>query len=50
MLDAKVDSFFNVSVADNLVDDHTNGRWSDIVDNPSAANRMYSLASGDCDN
>ena len=50
MLDTNVDSFFDVSVTDNLEDDHPNGRWSDIVDNPSASNRKHPLASGDCDN
>jgi hypothetical protein len=39
MLHTNVDSFLDISVSDNLVDDDAYSRWSDIVDNSSAPNR-----------
>lgn len=35
MLDSKVDTLFEVSVANNLVDDDTNSRLGDVVDDTS---------------
>jgi len=39
MLDTKVDAFLKVPVSDYLMNDNTDGRWCDIVDDPSASNR-----------
>ena len=38
VLNTDVHALFNVAVADNLVDNHTNGVRSDVVYNASSAN------------
>lgn len=40
MLDPDVYPLLDVTVANDLVDDNTNGTGSDIVDNPSSAATM----------